>query len=77
MTRLVLRSTLCPSDAWLSGQFRRSADPVTVVLMKGGPGFVGAYVVAVDDTHGVSNEVFETEKQARAAAPPEGATAPG
>jgi len=33
--------------------------------------------VAVDDSHGVSIEVFETEEQARATAPPEGAEAPG
>ena len=31
--------------------------------------------VAVDDTHGVSIQVFETEEQAKAAAPPE--TGPG
>jgi hypothetical protein len=36
---------------------------------------VGAYFVAVDDTHGVSIQVFETEEQAKAAAPPE--TGPG
>ena len=45
--------------------------------MKGAPGFLGAYFVALDDTHGVSIEVFETEEEARAAAPPEGAEAPG
>ena len=40
-------------------------------MLKAAPGFVGAYFVAVDDTHGVSIQVFETEQQARAAAPPE------
>jgi hypothetical protein len=45
--------------------------------IKGAPGFLGAYFVAVDDSHGVSIEVFETEEQARATAPPEGAEAPG
>jgi hypothetical protein len=45
--------------------------------IKGAPGFVGAYFVAVDDSHGVSIEVFETEEQARATAPPEGAVAAG
>ena len=34
-------------------------------MMKGAPGFLGAYFVAVDDTHGVSIEVFENEEQAR------------
>jgi hypothetical protein len=41
------------------------------------PGFVGAYFVAVDDTHGISIEVYETEEQARVGAPPVGAEAPG
>ncbi len=45
--------------------------------IKGAPGFLGAYFVAVDHSHGVSIEVFETEEQARAFAPPEGAEAPG
>jgi hypothetical protein len=45
--------------------------------MKRAPGFLGAYFVAVDDTHGISVEVFETEDQARAAAPPDGVEAPG
>ena len=48
-----------------------------IPMMKGAPGFVGAYFVAVDDSHGVSIAVFETEEQARAVAPPEGAEAPG
>jgi hypothetical protein len=45
--------------------------------LKGLPGFVGAYFVAVDDTHGLSIQVFETEEQSRAAAPPDGSSAPG
>jgi len=56
---------------------KRGLDEEVIPMMKGAPGFVGAYFVAVDDTHGVSIEVFESEEQARAAAPPEGATAPG
>ena len=47
-----------------------------IARIKGAPGFLGAYFVAVDDSHGVSIEVFETEEQARATAPPEGAEAP-
>lgn len=54
-----------------------SLNDEVIPMMKGMPGFVGAYFVAVDDTHGVSIEVFETEGQAKAAAPPEGTTAPG
>jgi hypothetical protein len=45
--------------------------------IKGAPGFLGAYFVAVDDSHGVSIEVFESEEQARPTAPPEGAESPG
>ena len=56
---------------------KRGLDEEVIPMMKGAPGFLGAYFVAVDDAHGVSIEVFETEEQARAAAPPEGAEAPG
>jgi hypothetical protein len=56
---------------------KRGLAEEVIPMMKGAPGFLGAYFVAVDDTHGVSIEVFETEEQARAAAPPEGAEAPG
>ena len=56
---------------------KRGLEEEVLPMMKGAPGFVGAYFVAVDDTHGISIEVFETEEQARAAAPPVGAEAPG
>ena len=56
---------------------KRGLDEEVIPMMKGAPGFLGAYFVAVEDTHGVSIEVFETEEQARAFAPPEGAEAPG
>jgi len=56
---------------------KRGLDQDVVPMIKGAPGFVAAYYVALDDTHGVSIEVFETEEQARAGAPPEGAEAPG
>ena len=56
---------------------KRGLDEQVIPMIKGAPGFLGAYFVAVDDTHGVSIEVFDTEEQARAAAPPEGAEAPG
>jgi hypothetical protein len=56
---------------------KRGLDEEVLPMMKGAPGFVGAYFVAVDDKHGVSVQVFETEEQARAAAPPEGTQAPG
>lgn len=54
---------------------KRALDQEFIPMLKGAPGFVGAYFVAVDDTRGVSIQVFETEEQAKAAAPPE--TGPG
>jgi hypothetical protein len=55
----------------------RGVDDQVIPMLKGAPGFLSAYFVAVDETHGVSIQVFETEEQARAAAPPEGAASPG
>jgi len=54
---------------------KRALDQEVIPMLRGAPGFLGAYFVAVDDTHGVSIQVFETEQQAKAAAPPE--TGPG
>ena len=54
---------------------KRSLDQEFLPMLRTAPGFVGAYFVAVDDTHGVSIQVFESEEQAKAAAPPE--TGPG
>ncbi len=48
-----------------------------IPMMKGAPGFLGAHFIAVDDDRGFSVALFETEEQARAAAPPGGAEAPG
>jgi hypothetical protein len=56
---------------------KRGLDEAVVPLIKNAPGFVGAYFVALDDSHAVSIEVFETEEQAKAAAPPDDVTAPG
>jgi hypothetical protein len=56
---------------------KRALDEEIIPMIKGAPGFVGAYFVALDDAHGVSIEVFETEEQAKAIAPPEDGTAPG
>jgi hypothetical protein len=58
-------------------QATKGLEEEVIPMMKQTPGFVGAYFVAVDDSHGVSIEVFETEEQARTAAPPEGTEAPG
>jgi hypothetical protein len=56
---------------------KRGLREEVIPNMKGAPGFVGAFFVAIDDARGVSIEVFETEEQARAVAPPEGAKAKG
>ena len=40
--------------------------------VKASPGFVAGYWVRLDDSHGTSIAVFDTEDQARAAAPPVG-----
>ena len=45
---------------------KRSLDEEVLPTIKGSPGFLGAYFMAVDDSHGVSIEVFETDEQARA-----------
>ena len=56
---------------------KRGLDEMVLPMIKESPGFVGAYFVAVDDSHGLSIDVFETEEQARTTAPPEGTEAPG
>ncbi len=43
-----------------------------VPTTKAAPGFVAGYWIQLDDTHGASVAVFETEDQARAVAPPVG-----
>ena len=45
--------------------------------LRNAAGFVAAYFVALDNSHGVSVVVFETEEQAKNAAPPVGTEAPG
>ena len=57
--RLVRANISDPAEA------KRGLDEEVLPTIKGAPGFVGAYFVAVDDTHGISIEVFETEEQAR------------
>ena len=45
--------------------------------VKQAPGFVAGYWIRVDDRHGTSVVVFETEEQAGAAGPPADGSAPG
>jgi hypothetical protein len=44
-----------------------------VPSVKAAPGFVAGYWAKIDDAHGTSMAVFDTEEHARAAAPPAGA----
>jgi hypothetical protein len=55
----------------------KGVNDTVIPNLKKAPGFVGAYFVAIDDTHGVSVAVFDTEEQASAAAPPARATGQG
>jgi hypothetical protein len=43
-----------------------------VSTVKAAPGFVAGYWIRLDEGHGTSFAVFETEEQARAVAPPVG-----
>jgi hypothetical protein len=45
--------------------------------VKASPGFVAGYWVRLDDSHGTSIAVFDTEDHARAGAPPVGAEMDG
>jgi hypothetical protein len=45
--------------------------------VKDAPGFVGAYFVSLDDGRALSVQVYETEEQAKAVAPPADSSAPG
>jgi hypothetical protein len=52
------------------------ADQV-IPMVKQAPGFVGGYWVRLDEGHGTSVVVFETEEQARSGAPEVGGGSPG
>ena len=55
---------------------RQGLDDV-VAMVRQAPGFLAGYWVRVDDAHGTSVVVFESEERARAAAPPADGGAPG
>ena len=56
---------------------RSGLEEQVLPMVKGAPGFVAGYWVALDDAHGSSIVVFETKEQARAGAPEEGSTGQG
>jgi hypothetical protein len=41
-----------------------------IPMVREAPGFVAGYWIKLDDTHGTSVAVFETESQAQASVPP-------
>lgn len=65
------------ADIHDTGEARRGLTEEVIPSLKQAPGFVDAYFVQLDDSHGISIVVFETEEQSRAGAPPAGASAPG
>ncbi len=48
-----------------------------IPMVRQAPGFLGGYWVRLDEGHGTSVVVFETEEQARAGAPEVGGGMPG
>ena len=48
-----------------------------IPTVKAAPGFVAGYWLRLDDSHGASFAVFDTEDQARATLPPVGAEMDG
>ncbi len=56
---------------------KKGLEESVIPMIKDAPGFSGAYFVALDDGHGVSIAVFDTEEHARSAAPPADASSPG
>jgi hypothetical protein len=48
-----------------------------IPMVREAPGFVCGYWIQLDDTHGTSFAVFETEAQAQSMAPPQDGPSPG
>lgn len=72
-----MHATVIHADIHDLAEAKRGIEEDVIPMMKKAPGFKGACSIAMDGGHGLSVSVFETEEQARAAAPPEGAAAPG
>jgi heme-degrading monooxygenase HmoA len=60
-----------------SAEATKALAEQVIPMVKQAPGFVGGYWVRLDDSHGTSMVVFETEEQARAGAPEVGGGSPG
>jgi len=55
----------------------KSLAEQVIPMVKQAPGFVSGYWIQLDEGHGTSVVVFETEEQARAGAPEVGGMSPG
>lgn len=53
---------------------RAMLEEQVIPMVKASPGFIAGYWLGPKDNHGFSLVVFETEDQARQAAPPAGAS---
>lgn len=60
-----------------SGAATKTLAEQVIPMVKQAPGFVGGYWVRLDDSHGTSMVVFDTEEQARSGAPEVGGGSPG
>jgi hypothetical protein len=56
---------------------RSGLEEQVLPMVKGAPGFVAGYWIALDDTHGTSVVVFETKEQALVGAPEQGGSGQG
>jgi len=56
---------------------QRAVEAEIMPMLRNAPGFVAAYFIALEGGEGLSVHVFDSEEQARNAAPPADKTAPG
>jgi hypothetical protein len=51
----------CPRQHRRRRRSEAGVDEQLLPMIKGAPGFLGAYFVAVDDSHGIAIEAFDTD----------------
>jgi hypothetical protein len=56
---------------------RKGLEEQVLPMIKSAPGFVAGYWIQLDDTHGTSVVVCDTEENALAGAPEQGGSSPG
>lgn len=59
------------------GEAIQGVKEQVIPMIREAPGLVSGYWIKLDDTHGTSVVIFDTESQAQAALPPEDAPSPG